>query len=129
MPAAPLRHADTTAAVLGAFFRVYNQLGPGFLESVYAGALAIELTKRGIPFAREVAATVWYEGQAVGWFHADLIVDGRVLVELKAVEALNEAHGRQVVNYLHATGIGVGLLLNFGAARPQVRRFVGRASG
>jgi GxxExxY protein len=126
MSTLPLRHADTTSAVLGAYFRVYNQLGPGFLESVYAAALAVELTRRGVPFAREVPTTVRYEGVDVGRFLADLIVDGRVLVELKAVEALSDAHGKQVLNYLAATGIEVGLLLNFGSQRPQVRRYVGR---
>jgi GxxExxY protein len=122
----PLRHATTTSAVLGAFFRVYNQLGPGFVESVYATALGLELTARGIPFAREVGTTVYYAGQSVGRFVADFVVEGNVLLELKAVEALHDGHGRQVVNYLHATGLEVGLLLNFGGARPQVRRFVGR---
>jgi GxxExxY protein len=128
MSSTPLRHADTTSAVLGAAFRVYNLLGPGFVESVYAKALAVELTRRGVPFSREVPTTVFYDGVEVGRFIADFIVDGRVLVELKAVESMNEAHGRQVVNYLHATGLEVGLLINFGAARPQVRRFVGRSA-
>ena len=86
------------------------------------------MTRRGVPFSREVPTTVWYDGVEVRRFIADFVVDGRVLVELKAVESMNEAHGRQVVNYLHATGREVGLLINFGAARPQVRRFVGRSA-
>lgn len=127
MTTADLLHADVTATVLSAYFRVYNQLGPGFLESVYAASLAVELTTRGVKYVRECPTTVYYDGHPVGRFVADLIVERRVLVELKAVETMHDAHGRQVVNYLLATGVQVGLLLNFGAARPQFRRFVGRA--
>jgi GxxExxY protein len=118
-----LLHRTVTERVLGCFFEVYWALGPGFLESVYGSALAIEFERRGLAARREVALDVFYRRQNVGSFRADFVVEGTVLLELKTAERLTEAHGTQTVNYLHATGIEVGLLLNFGP-RPVFRRFV-----
>ena len=109
-----LLHEATTHAILGGFFRVYNELGAGFVEGVYARALAIELEARGLHVECEVPVSVYFRGVEVGRFRADLIVDCQVLVELKAAEALVAAHEQQVINYLSATSLEVALLLNFG---------------
>ncbi len=108
--------------------RVHGALGPGFLEAVYQNALAIELREVRVAFEAGARLLVRYRGETVGEFVADVVVDGRVLVENKAVSALVPAHEAQLLNYLAATGIGVGLLLNFGADRLQFRRKV-RAPG
>ena len=102
--------------------RVHTALGPGFLECVYQNALARELRDLGVDFTCGEPLQVRYRGEVVGEFVPDMIVDGRVLVENKAVRALVAAHEAQLVNYLAATGVTVGLLLNFGAERLQVRR-------
>lgn len=94
--------------------RVHNGLGCGFVESVYANALAIELRKAGIAHERERTFPVFYEETEVGLFHADLVVENRLIVELKSVEALAIAHSVQLVNYLAAANIDWGLLINFG---------------
>ena len=107
---------DLTGKIIGAAMKVHRALGPGFLESVYHQALAHELRKQGIPFESEVKLTVRYDGVVVGDFTADMLADKQVIVELKAASALNQAHEVQTVNYLTATGIEVGLLINFGAA-------------
>jgi GxxExxY protein len=115
---------DTSRAVLGGFFYVYSQLGPGFLESVYHRALGNTLERSGCLVEREAVREVRFEGAVVGAFRADLIVDGRVIVEVKAVDQLTNAHDAQVINYLRASGLPVGLLLNFGP-RAAFRRLVG----
>jgi GxxExxY protein len=115
-------HQALTRTVIGAAIRVHSTLGPGFLESVYQHALARELGDVGVAFACGTRLTVRYRGAVVGEFAADMILDGRVLVENKAVRALAPAHERQLLNYLAATSIPVGLLLNFGAERLEVRR-------
>ena len=113
---------ELTRQIIGCAYAVYNQLGSGFLESVYQRSLLIELQKTGLTAQIESPIRVHYDGQLVGEFRADLIVHKRVIVELKAIEILNKAHEVQVVNYLRATGIEVGLLLNFGPSEVQVRR-------
>jgi GxxExxY protein len=118
-----LLHRSVSERILGAFFEVYWGLGPGFLESVYGNALAFEFERRGIMFKREAPLTVFYRGQEAGSFRADFVVEEAVLLELKAVDRLLEAHSSQTLNYLHATGIEVGMLLNFGP-RPIFRRLV-----
>ena len=111
---AELAHRNTTDAILKAFYHVYKSLGYGFLEKVYENALALSLRKAGLKVEQQVPITVYSEGEPVGEYFADLLVEGAVIVELKAVSAIIEAHEAQWLNYLRATGIRVGLLLNFG---------------
>ena len=102
--------------------KVHSTLGPGFLESVYQNALAHELRKAGLNVEHEKPITVRYDGIAVGEFSADMLVESRVMLELKANQALALANEVQLVNYLTATGIEIGLLLNFGAERLEFKR-------
>ena len=102
---------------------MYNALGYGFLEKVYENALLLELRRRGLQVEQQTPIKVYYAGQVVGEYFADLLVEGKVIVELKAAEAISPAHEAQLLNYLKATGISVGLLLNFGP-RPEFRRKV-----
>lgn len=122
-PARRLLHERLTRDVLGGFFRVYRALGSGFLESVYTRALEVELGASGLRVAREVPVTVRYRGVEVGFYRADLLVDDMVLVEVKAAAALATPHEQQTLNYLSATRLEVGLLLNFGP-RPAFRRLL-----
>lgn len=111
-----------TRQIIGCAYTVFNTLGSGFLESVYQQSMLIELRKAGLSTELEAPIIVRYEGQTVGTFKADLIVPQRVIVELKAIESLAKIHKVQVVNYLRATGIDLGLLLNFATTEVQVRR-------
>ncbi len=115
-------HDPLTEVVIGLVFKVANGLGSGFLEKVYENALAIELQSAGLTFEQQVPITVHYEGQVVGTYVADLVVEGRVLLELKACKALENIHTAQCLNYLKATGLPTCLLLNFGTPRPQIKR-------
>ena len=110
-----------TDKIIGVFYEVYNELGFGFLESVYENALVIAFKAKGLKVERQVPIPVWFRGQKVGDFIADLIIEGVVLLELKAVKSIDEAHLAQLLNYLRATEIEVGLLLNFGN-RPEFKR-------
>ncbi|BDQ02338.1 GxxExxY protein [Ignavibacterium sp.] len=112
---------DLTSKIISCFYKVYNKLGFGFLEKVYENALLIELTNSGLRVERQKPINVYYENQLVGEYFADLIVDDKVIIELKAAEALIEEHELQLINYLKATDIEVGLLLNFGK-KPEIRR-------
>jgi GxxExxY protein len=114
-----LLHCDLTERILGVYYDVYNEIGHGFLESVYNNCMFIALTKTGLSVRREVPVPVYFRGQDVGQFKADLVVEGCVLVELKAVQNLDRSHEAQVMNYLRATELEVGLLLNFGSPKPQ----------
>jgi len=119
-------NADTSTSkpprgIIGVFFDVYNELGFGFLESVYREAMVIALTAEGLQVDKEFALSARFRGQTVGTFKADLVVSGSVVVELKAVKALERTHEAQILNYLRASVLEVGLLLNFGP-KPQVRR-------
>ena len=114
-------HADLTYQIIGAAKRVYRTLGAGFLERVYVSALCIELAELGLAVVREQAIDVHYRGQIIGEFFADLIVNDLVIVEVKSVEQLCEAHEVQLVNYLRATRVELGLLINFGS-EIQIRR-------
>jgi GxxExxY protein len=105
------------------FFAVYNELGAGFLESVYVQALAIELIQAGLSVQREKPLCVWFRGSVVGNFRADLIVAEVILVEAKSCSRLNYLHQAQTLNYLRATSLEVGLLLNFGP-KPEFRRLL-----
>lgn len=111
-----------TGAVIGAAIEVHTALGPGFLESVYQGALRLEMEARGIPFVAQARIEVNYRGAPVGTHVLDYVVDDRLVVELKAAEDLSHAHRAQLVSYLRATGARTGLLLNFGQTRLQIRR-------
>ncbi len=115
------KHGELTREIIAAFYCVYNRLGYGFLEGVYENALAHELRKRGFEVTQQAAIEVRYDGEVVGKYFADLMVNETVIVELKAVEEIADAHEAQLVNYLKATGIQVGLLLNFGP-KPGIRR-------
>ena len=110
-----------TERIIGAFFDVYNELGAGFLEQVYENAMVLALRKLGLAVIQQASVDVRYQGQVVGQYRVDLFVDGRVLVEVKAVSGLAANHEAQLLNYLKATGIPVGLLLNFGP-RAQFKR-------
>lgn len=110
-----------TKKIIGCAYTVHNTLGAGFLEKVYENALKIELEKTGLTVKQQVPINVYYEGQVVGEYYADLWVDEQVIIELKAVQNLSKIHEVQLVNYLTATGLETGLLLNFGQS-VQVRR-------
>jgi GxxExxY protein len=112
---------EKTSAILKCFYKVYNTLGYGFLEKVYENALYYELINNGIVCSKQVPITVYYEGIRVGDYYADIIVENDVIIELKAAEAIVEEHENQLINYLKATNIEVGLLLNFGKD-PQFKR-------
>ncbi len=108
------KHSQVTEKIIRAFYNVYNRLGYGFLEKVYERSLAIELIKLGMDVRQQVPIKVYYESEEVGVYFADLIVNDLVIVELKAAKGLIEEHEAQLTNYLRASEIEVGLLLNFG---------------
>jgi GxxExxY protein len=108
--------------VIGAAMKVHSTLGPGFLESVYQNALIWELRKVGLNAEAERSMSVHYDGQLVGAFTADLLVNDLLIVELKSIQALAKAHEVQLVNYLVATGVDEGLLLNFGTERLEFKK-------
>lgn len=112
---------DLTKKIIGCAYRVHNKLGPGFLEKVYENALRIELEKQGLGVKQQEPINVTYDGQVVGEYYADLWVDERIVVELKAAQALVKQHEVQLVNYLTATSINNGLLLNFGPSMQVLR--------
>ena len=118
-----LKHSSLTEKIIGAFYDVYNELGYGFLESVYEEALSIALQEAGLRVQRQVPIAVWFHGHDVGDFRADLLVEGTVLLELKASRTLDKAREAQLLHYLRATEIEVGLLLNFGE-KPDFRRLL-----
>jgi GxxExxY protein len=116
-----LLHEEITNKILKAYFKVYNTLGYGFLEKVYENALAIELKKNGLTCERRHPIEVFYNERSVGMYVADIVVDNAIILEIKAGENLKEEHEYQLLNYLKATELNVGLLLNFGP-RPQFKR-------
>jgi GxxExxY protein len=115
---------NLTRTIIGAAFDVSHVLGHGFLEAVYRNALMVELTKRGMTVTKEVSFPVLYSGQRVGLYLADLVVANVVIVEIKAVGAFSPAHSAQVLNYLQASRLPIGLLLNFGRPRIEVKRLI-----
>jgi GxxExxY protein len=117
------KHSDITERIIKAFYKVYNTLGYGFLEKVYESALLIELTRDGLNAEKQHRIIVRYDGCEVGEYYADIIVNALVIIELKAAEALCQDHEFQLINYLKATDIEVGLLLNFGK-KPEFKRKV-----
>lgn len=114
-------HKELTSKIIQAFYKVYNTLGYGFLEKVYENAMRVELTKMGVSVEQQKNIKVYYESEMVGDYFADLLIEELVIVELKAAENISEEHEAQLLNYLKATDIEVGLLLNFGKI-PEVRR-------
>jgi GxxExxY protein len=114
-------HEEITSQIIAAFYAVYNKLGYGFLEKVYENALILELRKAGLKVLQQVPIEVCYDGQPVGEYFADLLVEDKVILEVKATEALIKAHENQLVNYLKATRLELGLVLNFGP-EPQFKR-------
>jgi GxxExxY protein len=113
-----------TKSVIGAAMSVSNEMGCGFLEKVYENALALELRSRGHDVEQQKAIAVRYRKEIVGEYLADLLVDGRLVVELKAVQTLNRIHSAQCLNYLRAIGLPLALLLNFGRPRLEFHRIV-----
>lgn len=118
-----LLHSDITGSILECFYKVYNTLGYGFLEKVYERAMIIELQEAGLSCSAQFPIKVFYEGELVGDYFADILVEEKVIIELKAAETICEEHEFQLINYLKATDIEVGLLLNFGR-KPQYKRKV-----
>lgn len=118
-----LKHAELTDKIIGVYYDVYNELGYGFLESVYEESMAMALGEVGLQAQRQVAVPVLFRGHQVGDFRADLLVEHKVLLELKAARTLDRSHEAQLLHYLRATEIEIGLLLNFGE-KPQFRRLL-----
>lgn len=108
------QHSEVTSKIIKAYYKVFNKMGYGFLEKVYENALLIELRRAGLICAAQMPIQVYYDQQEVGYYIADIIVDHKVIIEIKAAESLCEEHEVQLVNYLRATDLEVGILLNFG---------------
>ncbi|WP_282126016.1 GxxExxY protein [Marinifilum flexuosum] len=117
------KYTELTDKIIEAFYKVYNQLGIGFQEKVYENALLIELDKRLLDCEKQKNIKVYYEGQLIGDYYAEIVINESVIIELKAVESIRAEYEVQLVNYLRATNIEVGLLLNFGN-KPQIKRKV-----
>ena len=115
---------DITYQIRGAIFEVNKVLGSGFMEKVYENALLVELKKRGLKAEAQVPIKITYKEETVGDYWADIIVADQVIIELKAVDQLQKVHEAQILNYLHATGISKGLLVNFRYPKAEIRRFV-----
>lgn len=118
-----MKHEELTERLIGNFYDLYNELGHGFLESVYQKAYTLLLTEQGIRFQEQVPIPVFFRRQEIGIFRADLIAESVGLVEFKAVRNIDPSHEKQTFNYLKATDIEVGLIFNFGP-RPQFRRVI-----
>lgn len=118
-----LKHGEITQSVIGCAFEVIKKLGAGFLESVYENSMLLALRQRGLSAVKQHPCKVMFRGECVGDFYADILVEGKVIVELKAVKAIAPEHQAQVINYLNATGIEVGLLINFGNQKLEYKRF------
>ena len=117
------KHRELTRKIIGVFYEVYNELAPGFLESVYQKSLGIALQSARLHACWPVVIPVWFRGQQVGRFEGDMLVERSVLLELKAVRTLDGSHQAQLLNYLRATDVEVGLLLNFGP-KPEFKRLL-----
>ena len=117
-------HKALSFAIIGAAMEVHSILGPGFLEAIYQAALEKELTLRGIPFQNQVELPVSYKGDVLGVYKADLIVDGKIIVEIKSISRLNASHQAQALHYLASTGLELAILINFGAGSLEHHRVV-----
>ncbi|MCD6374454.1 MAG: GxxExxY protein, partial [Caldisericaceae bacterium] len=118
------KHADITRKIIGAAMKVHSTLGNGFQEVIYQRAMAIEMTKIGLDFQRELEMPIYYDSKQIGTRRVDFLVEGKVMLELKAVTALEDVHLAQAINYLEAYGLEVGLLINFGSKSLQFRRLI-----
>ena len=118
-----LKYKDLSEIIIKSFYDVYNELGWGFLESVYEKALAIVLKEKGLSIERQKAIPVFFRNQDVGDFRADIVVENKIILELKTVLKLESIHEAQILNYLKATAIEIGFLMNFGK-QPQFKRFI-----
>ena len=114
-------HSDLTGIIIKAYYNVYNKLGYGFLEKVYENAMLVEMKKFGLKCSKQVPIKVFYDSENVGEYFADIIVNEHIIIELKAAECIIEEHEAQLTNYLRATNVEVGLLLNFGK-KPEFKR-------
>jgi GxxExxY protein len=117
------KHGEITKKFIGVFYDVYNDLGYGFLESVYQKALGLALNAAGLKVCAPIKISVWFRGTQVGYFEGDMLVENCVLLELKATRALESSHQAQLLNYLRATDVEVGLLLNYGP-KPEFKRLL-----
>ena len=122
-----LRHEELTKTIISAFYAVYNSLGYGFLEKVYENAFVLELKKRGLTVEQQRRIHVFYDGHVVGEYFADIVVENHIIVELKAAEAISEAHTAQLFNYLKSTRCEVGFVFNFGPEPSFERRYYSNA--
>jgi GxxExxY protein len=118
-----LKYGEITDRILKCFYDVYNELGDGFLESVYEKALSIALKNEGLVFERQKGIPVYFRGIVVGDFTADIVVENKIILELKAIQRLDKVHEAQLINYLKATRIEIGFLLNFGV-KPEFKRII-----
>ena len=121
-----MKHKELTAKIIECAYKVHNSLGFGFLEAVYQNALLIELLKASLQAEKEKKIQVYYDTQLVGDYMADIIVENKVILELKSVKELHPAHSAQLINYLKTTGIEVGLLINFGESVEVKRKVLSR---
>ncbi len=119
-----LLYEDLSGAIIGAAIEVHRHLGPGYLESVYENALAKELTARNIKFERQEPLEVVYKGEAIGKFRPDILVESKIVIEIKAVTHFVHAHEAKAIHYLTATGMRLALLLNFGTLRLGIKRVI-----
>ena len=117
-----LLHYDITSEIIKAFYKVYNSLGYGFLEKVYENAMAFELEERGLVVQTQLPIKVFYNSREAGEYFADLVVENKVINEIKTAAAIDKAHEAQLLNYLKATGVEVGLILNFGQKAEYKRK-------
>ena len=124
MAEADLLYSDVTRKIIGAAMEVHSALGAGFLESVYEEAMAVELDLCGLRYERQKNIDVFYKNRKIKQFICDVLVEGKVLIELKALNRLTTTEHSQILNYLKATGLKVGLLMNFGAESLDYKRFV-----
>jgi len=117
------KYKELTEKIINGFYTVYNELGYGFLESVYEKAMIIVLAEQGLNVKSQVEIDVFFRNQNVGIFRADLVINDSIIVELKAVKQIQDIHKAQILNYLKATKYEIGLLLNFGK-KPRVKRYI-----
>jgi GxxExxY protein len=117
-------HKELSFAIMEATFEVHNTLGPGYSEGIYESALAKEFRDRNIKYERQKLIEVWYKGEKIGEYRLDMVVEGKIVLELKAVSELNKIFEAQILSYLKATGMKLGILLNFGGKKVEYKRMV-----
>jgi GxxExxY protein len=117
-------YPELSFQIMQVMFDIHNTLGPGFTEDIYEKAVCLEFASRGIPFEEQKVIQVYYKGQLLGIYRLDLVVDNKIILELKAVSELLELHKQQVISYLKATGLRLGILVNFGSTRVEKERLV-----